>query len=93
MNPYAIFPRVILYRIRELAEQKGLRTAYQLQMAMNIPAMTASRWWKQNQLKHLDSDSLDRLCEFFECEPGDIIVRVKSEQSSRSGRHRQTSRP
>ena len=80
---YAIFPRVIVFRIRELAEAKGILTAYQLQMAMNLPPMTASRWWKNPEMKHIDTDSLDRLCAFFECEPGDILVRVADVEQSR----------
>lgn len=67
---------MIIFRIRELAEKKGLATAYQLHMAMNIPPMTARRWWNSEKVRSLDADSLERLCEFFECEPGDIIQRV-----------------
>ncbi len=79
---------MIVFRIRELAEEKGLKTAYQLQMAMNIPPSAASRWWKNTQMKHIDSDSLDRLCEFFACEPGDIIKRVKLEAKAARSRPR-----
>lgn len=68
---------MIVFRIRELAQKAGLTTAYQLQMAMNVSPTTASRWWKKQELKHIDADSLERLCEFFDCEPGDIIHRVK----------------
>lgn len=75
----AIFPRVIVYRIRELAVKKGLTTAYQLQMAMNIPPNTASRWWR-GEFKHIETETLERLCEFFDCKPGDIIVREKEEK-------------
>lgn len=67
---------MIIFRIRELAEQKGLHTAYQLHMAMNIPPMTARRWWNSEGVRSLDADSLEKLCEFFGCEPGDIIKRV-----------------
>ncbi len=67
---------MIVFRIRELAEKKGLKTAYQLQMAMNIPPVTASRWWNNSQMKHIEMASLERLCDYFGCEPGDIIVRV-----------------
>ena len=67
---------MIIFRIRQLAEQKGITTAYQLHMAMNIPPMTARRWWKHEEMKYIDASSLERLCEYFSCEPGDIIKRV-----------------
>jgi DNA-binding Xre family transcriptional regulator len=75
-----------------LAEKMGLRTAYQLQMAMNIPPNTASRWWKNEELKHIDSASLERLCDFFTCEPGDIIKRVKNGRSAAAKTSRRTAR-
>lgn len=87
LNHCVIVPRVIAFRISELAKQKGLTSAYQLQMAMNVPPNTAHRWWK-GEMRNIDVDSLDRLCAFFECEPGDIIKRVviQGAKAPRAGR-------
>ena len=34
-----------------------------------------------NQARRLDLDTLERLCDFFECEPGDLIVKIDSVRS------------
>lgn len=34
--------------------------------------------WVNNDVKSYDADKLDKLCEFFDCEPGDILIRVKA---------------
>jgi DNA-binding Xre family transcriptional regulator len=81
--PYVIFPRVIAYRIPDMARARGITTAYQLQMAMNITPNTAYRWWR-GEFKSIETETIDRLCEFFDCEPGDIIVRVKNGKAARS---------
>lgn len=77
---------MIVFRIRELAEKKGLKTAYQLHMAMHIPPMTARRWWNSEKVSSLDANSLEKLCEFFECEPGDIIRREPTDGPKKGAR-------
>lgn len=37
--------------------------------------------WVNNNVNSYAVDKLDKLCEFFNCEPGDILVRVSSAQS------------
>lgn len=72
---------MIVLRIKELAERKGITTAYQLQMLMNIPPTTAARWWKAKMGK-IALTTLDALCEALGCDPGELIVRVSKENPS-----------
>ena len=61
-------------KLKEIREAKGLsqnEVARALEMSVNniqrIEYMTA---------KSIPFDTLDRLCEVLECEPGDLLVRV-----------------
>ena len=36
-----------------------------------------------DKLKRVDLNTLDRLCELFDCEPGDILKRVKSDSDTK----------
>lgn len=73
--------RMVKLRIREVAEQKGLKTAYQLQKAMNVQPTTAARLWKAKMGK-IALTTIDALCEVLECEPCDLIVRVPAKKKA-----------
>ena len=36
--------------------------------------------WVKDVFKGYDKEMIDRFCDYFNCEPGDIIIRVKDEQ-------------
>jgi DNA-binding Xre family transcriptional regulator len=61
--------------IRQVAEAKGIKTAYQLQKAMDIPPGMAARLWR-GDMKMIGLETIDGLCEALGCEPADLIVRV-----------------
>lgn len=63
---------VIKIRIREVAESKGIKTAYQLQKLTGVQATVAAKWFK-NDLKLIGIESLDLLCRKLECEPNDLL--------------------
>ncbi len=67
-----------------MAIRKGITSGYQLQKAMNIQPAQAYKWFN-NDLKMIDVASLDKLCEFFDCVPSDLIVykssKVKKEKT------------
>jgi excisionase family DNA binding protein len=64
---------MIKVNIKEIAENKGIMSGYQLQKAMNIQPAQAYKWFN-NDLKMIDVASLDKLCEFFGCVPSDLLV-------------------
>ncbi len=67
---------VIKIRIREVAEAKGITTAYQLQKLTGVQATVAAKWYK-NDLKSIAFDSLDLLCKKLDCKPQDLIAYEK----------------
>ncbi|MCA1625865.1 MAG: helix-turn-helix transcriptional regulator [Acidobacteria bacterium] len=72
---------MIELKISEVAQSKGITTAYQLQKAMNIPPGMAARLWRGN-MKMIGIETIDSLCEALDCEPADLIVRVKEKKTN-----------
>lgn len=70
---------MIIVRIKEVAEQYGIKNAYQLQVFTGFyPSMSASLWkgeWKQADLK-----TLNTLCNLFKCTPNDILEFTPDEE-------------
>ncbi len=75
---------MIKVNIKEIAIRKGIKTAYQLQKAMNLQPSQAAKLYR-NDLKMIGLDTLDRLCEIFDCMPSDLLVygsgRAKKEKT------------
>ena len=63
-------------RIQEVAMSRGITTAYQLQKALESHPAMAARLWKGN-MDRIGLQTIDALCEALDCEPSDLIVRVK----------------
>jgi putative transcriptional regulator len=51
-------------------------TAKAISQATGITEKTLSRLINQ-ETSRIDFDVLERLCEFFDCQPGEILVRVQ----------------
>lgn len=64
---------VIKFHIKELAEKRGITTAYQLRLAMGVSPTLASRLWKEEFAK-IGVGTLDRLCHALKCKPGRLIT-------------------
>jgi DNA-binding Xre family transcriptional regulator len=64
---------MITVRIREMAEKRGIMTAYQLQKAMDVAPSLAAKWWT-NDMRMIGIDTLSRLCKTLRCKPSDILV-------------------
>ena len=64
-----------------MAIERGITTAYQLQKAMDVHPGMAARLWK-NETEMIALKTIDALCETLDCEPGDLIVRVKDQPKS-----------
>jgi DNA-binding Xre family transcriptional regulator len=58
--------------IRQRAEARGIKTAYQLMKALNVSPSLAARWWR-GDLKMIGIDTLNLLCEVLECLPNELL--------------------
>ena len=63
---------MIKTHVKEIAEKKGITTAYQLQKALEISPSVAARLWK-DEFEFISRTSLDRLCKFMRCKPNKLI--------------------
>lgn len=77
-------------RINELCKERGILSAYQLQHALALKSPTQAIQWFNDELSSISFATIDRLCEFFDCEPGDLFVREpeleKLQQTKKSKR-------
>jgi DNA-binding Xre family transcriptional regulator len=72
-------PGMITVSIREMAEKRGVTTAYQLQKALDVSPSLAAKWWR-NDMKMIGIDTLDRLCTVLKCKPNEILRYGPSEE-------------
>jgi putative transcriptional regulator len=71
-----LLPMKLQLKIRQVAERRGLRTAYALQKAAGLTPSNASRLFN-HEVKQLSLETLGRLCAVLDCEVGDLIVKPK----------------
>ncbi len=64
--------KVVTVRIKEVAQEKGFMTAYQLQKATGAQPSLAAKWYR-NDLKSIAIETLDTLCRVLECKPSDLL--------------------
>ncbi len=64
---------VITVQIAQVAAQRGIKTAYQLQKALNVPPAMAAKLWK-GEFKMIGLETLNKLCVALSCEPHHILV-------------------
>lgn len=67
--------------VREIAEQRGFNMS-QLQRRASLPMSTIQRYWhatgvKGQPLASVELRHIDAICSALDCEPGDLIVRVR----------------
>ncbi len=67
-----LFSIMIKANIKEMAVKKGIKTAYQLQKAMNLQPSQAAKLYR-NDLKMIGLETLNNLCVTLDCEPSDIL--------------------
>ncbi len=63
---------MISVKIREVAEKRGITTAYQLQKAMDVQPSVAARLWK-GEFTKIDLGTLDKLCTLFKCQTDKLL--------------------
>jgi DNA-binding Xre family transcriptional regulator len=68
---------MITTHINEIAQARGIKTAYQLMKKLEISPSMAARLYKDD-VKMIDLDTLDRLCRILNTTPAKIL-RYESE--------------
>jgi DNA-binding Xre family transcriptional regulator len=59
-------------KIKDVAYQHGIWSAYRLQCALECSPTMASRLWKE-EFKQIGIGTLEKLCALFSCQPNDIL--------------------
>jgi DNA-binding Xre family transcriptional regulator len=63
---------MITVAIREMAEKRGITTAYQLQRLTGAPPSMAAKWYR-NEMKSIGIETLNLLCNALNCKPNDLL--------------------
>lgn len=63
------------------AKTNKLVTQEEVADAVGMTPQAFSKWVR-NEVKSYSVDTLDKLCEFFDCEVGDILHRIPSNRSN-----------
>jgi DNA-binding Xre family transcriptional regulator len=63
---------MITVHISEIAQQRGMKTAYQLQKALDISPTVAARLWK-GEFDMIGLVTLDKLCRVLRCQPHKLL--------------------
>ena len=64
---------MIKVNIANVAKRRGIKTAYQLQKALDLPPSQAAKLWR-GDIKMIGLYTMDRLCRVLKCKPDKIFV-------------------
>ena len=71
---------VVIVKIKEVAQSKGITTAYQLQKLTGAQPNLAAKWYR-NDLKSIGIETLNTLCDALGCTPNDLLEYTPSKIS------------
>jgi putative transcriptional regulator len=63
---------VVKWRVREVAERRGITTASELAERAGVNKNTAGALWNGRSLR-VDRDTLAKLCQALDCTTGDLL--------------------
>ncbi len=75
----------VLLKQKEMEEGKDI-SLVEVNRITGISRATLQAW-RDNQIDRFDKDVLEKLCDYFHCEPGDLIARDRSPVSPTSPKH------
>jgi DNA-binding Xre family transcriptional regulator len=64
---------MIQTHVQEMANKRGITTAYQLQKALGISPSVAAKLWS-DEFELISKASLERLCQVLRVQPGKLIT-------------------
>jgi len=73
---------MIKNRLAILMAENGIKTMLELGEKTGIDKNTISNWYNQ-KVTRFSSETLDQLCEFFNCQVGDLLIYVPKDQSKK----------
>jgi len=68
--------------VRQVAETRGVNNPRDLSLKTGITYSVCYRMWYEADQTRLDLNSLARLCDFLECQPGDLLLLIDSGRAS-----------
>jgi DNA-binding Xre family transcriptional regulator len=72
---------MIEVRIREVAESRGITTAYQLQKALDLYPSVASRLFN-GTFKQISIETIDKLCTVLDVDASELFRRVPENEET-----------
>lgn len=63
---------MIKSKIRELAESKGIKNAYQLGVLIDVTPNVSARLWKDD-FTQIGKITLNKLCSALDCQVGELL--------------------
>jgi putative transcriptional regulator len=69
-------------RVRQTAEARGIKSAYELQKALDLSPTVALRLWR-GEVTRYSVETLDKLCAALECQTGDLLVYVPEKKGGK----------
>jgi DNA-binding Xre family transcriptional regulator len=76
---------MIKTHVQEIAKQRGITTAYQLQKALNISPSVAAKIYSDD-FEMISRKSLDRLCKVLDTTPAELISYAVDSKKQRRGK-------
>ena len=70
---------MIKKHVREIAEKRGIKNAYGLQMAIDVSPTVAAKLWSGN-FEMIGLGTLDKLCRVLKCQPDKLLTFVPDEE-------------
>lgn len=70
---------VIKWRLNELLASQR-KTSRDLATALGVHENSVYRLRKQDRMPRLEHDTLEGICKFLDCTPGDLLVMVPDEE-------------
>lgn len=69
---------MIKVRIKEIAEERGIKNAHRLELAAALSPAAAARLWK-GEIEKISMETLDRLCRTLNCKIGELFIYEEGE--------------
>lgn len=64
---------MIKKHIKEVAEQRGIKNAYGLQLAIEVSPTVAAKLWSGN-FEMIGLGTLNKLCKVLKCQPNKLLT-------------------
>lgn len=74
---------MIKTHVQEIAQKRGISTAYQLQKALNVSPSVAAKIYS-DEFEMISRKSLDRLCNALKTTPAELITFIEDGRKRKS---------